>query len=100
MDASFSLTRLIEEVEALLAGADFEGAEAVLCGCLGREPRYEHFVHFQLGRMYARWNKLSSSLNHLSRAAELAHTLGDEILGVQIAAELSAVRRAQKEQKP
>lgn len=100
MDVKISLTRLMEEFESLLAGGDFDGAEELLCQHLGRSVRSEPFVHFQFGRLYSRWNKLSSATNHLHRAAELAHDADDEVLCVQILEELKLVRGNQAKQTP
>lgn len=101
MDASFALTGLIEEFTQSLDQGDFEGAEEILSGALSTLPsQYEAFVHFQMGRLYNRWNKLTSSLNHLSLAAELAHKSQDQLFLLQVREELKAVKNAQTFQRP
>jgi hypothetical protein len=101
VDAAFSPSGLIEEIAGLLAEGDFEGAEEVLTGALTSAPsRYESFFHYQLGRIYVKWNKMTSAMNHLSRAAELAHSAGDEFFLLQVSEELRAARAKQEAQKP
>lgn len=101
MDASFSPSGLIEELNGLIDDGDFEGAEEVLTSALASAPaRYESFFHYQLGRIYSKWNKMTSAVNHLSRAAELAHSSGDEIFLLQVSEELRSARAKQDLQKP
>lgn len=101
MDAAFSASGLIEELNGLVDVGDFEGAEEVLAAALASAPeRYESFFHYQFGRVYAKWNKMTSAVNHLSRAAELAHAAGDEIFLLQVSEELRSVRAIQDLQKP
>ena len=101
MDASFTLTGLIEEFNRLLEDSDFEGAEAVLTATLGGAPeRYAAFFHYQFGRLYVRWDKLSSAIAHLDQAAELAHASEDEVFLIQVMDELRLARGRQQNQKP
>jgi hypothetical protein len=100
MDAPLSLTGLIEELNALLESRDYEGGEELLNAAFGYMPKHEAFLHFQFGKMYVRWNKISSALAHLGRAAELAKISNDETLAVQIIEELRGARRVQAEQAP
>lgn len=109
MDASFPVAGLIEEFEALLETCDFEGAEELLAGALsgpgiesgaGISVGLEAFYHFQYGRLYSRWNKLTSAVNHLQRAAELAKSRGDELFVIQVVSELKAVKARQVGQRP
>lgn len=98
MDAPLTLKGLMEELAALLEGGDFPGAEELLARALSAMPvQYEPFLHLQFGRLYARWNKLTSALNHFGRAAELAR---DEMLLVQIVEEIRAAKHRQAEQAP
>jgi hypothetical protein len=90
----------MEELQALSAGGDFEGAETLLTQNLGRSARLDPFLHMQFGLLYSRWNKLTSAVNHLRRAADLAFEAGDELLNLQILQELKMVRVAQAEQQP
>lgn len=109
MDASLPVTGLIEEFEALLESADFEGAEELLAGALsgpgiesgaGVSRGLEAFYHFQYGRLYSRWNKLTSAIHHLQLAAELAHVRGDELFVIQVVSELKAAKARQLGQRP
>jgi len=100
MDAPLTLTRLIEELNNLLENRDFEGGEELLWQAIGNMPKHEAFLQFQFGKMYVRWNKMSSALNHLAKAAELAQKNGDETLSVQAIEELRQARRIQVEQAP
>jgi hypothetical protein len=90
----------MDELNALTASGDFEGAEELLCQSLGQSERLDPFVHFQFGRLYARWNKLTSATNHLCRAVELAQAASDELLSNQILEELKTVRQSQVAQRP
>lgn len=100
MDAPLTLAGLSEELNVLLDGKDYEGSEELLSQAMGFMPKHEAFLHFQFGRLYVRWNKMSSAINHLGRAAELAKLKEDETLAVQIVEELRNARRAQAEQMP
>jgi hypothetical protein len=100
MDAPLTLAGLIEEFNILIEANDFEGGEELLSFAMGTMPKHQAFFHFQLGRMYVRWNKMSSALAHLGKAAEIAEQSDDEILGVQIVEELRSARRIQSEQQP
>ncbi|MGZ3721414.1 MAG: hypothetical protein ACXVA9_00705 [Bdellovibrionales bacterium] len=100
MDAPLTLTGLIEELHGLLENRDYEGGEELLSQAFGNMPKHEAFIHFQFGKMYVRWNKMSSAVVHLGRAAELAKAREDEMLTVQIVEELRNARRLQAEQAP
>ena len=111
MDATFALAGLVEEFSQLLEDGDFAGGEELLTGALGScrqgaragagGPSLEEaFLHLQFGKLYGQWNKLSSSLNHLTLAAEIAHSRADSFLLLQIQTELRQVRHRQKDQKP
>jgi hypothetical protein len=90
---------LIEEFHALIAGGDMGGAEELLSAAFGRgEPREDAFLHLQMAKLYQRWNKLSSAVNHLHRAVELA--ADDRFLKLQIVDELASTRRQQELQRP
>ncbi len=97
MDAALAFTRLMDQLFALLEAQDFEGAEALLSAALGRKNKYQAFLHFQLAVLYRQWNKLTSAVNHLHKAAELTKS---EILVVQIRQELRRARTLQAEQQP
>lgn len=79
---------------------DFEGAEEILASALRAPSPFDAFVHFQYGRLYRAWNKMTSAVNHLNHAAELAQQRADQMLLMQIVEELKAVKRAQLEQRP
>jgi hypothetical protein len=100
VDAAFSVAGIIEEFEALVSGGDFEGAEELLAQSMGASPQLEAFFHFQYGRLYSRWNKLTSALNHLLKAAELSKLRGDELFTIQVVSELKSVKEKQAAQKP
>lgn len=91
---------VIEEFEAHLESEDFEGAEEILAAAIGGSSRLEAFYHFQFGRLYGRWNKLTSAINHLVKSAELAKSSGDEIFLIQVSAELKSAKDRQAGQKP
>lgn len=100
MDATYTLARLSEELSGLLEECDFEGAEELLTSAMGSLPKHEPYLHFQLGRVYSRWNKLSSAVLHLSKAAELAHVSENEMLMAQVIEELSRTKKKQFTQMP
>ena len=100
MDASFTLEGLVEEFESLVDTGDFEGAEELLTQALGARPKLEAFFHYQYGRLYSRWNKLSSAQNHLHKAVELAKLTGDDLFAIQVVSELKAVKERQASQRP
>lgn len=100
MDAQIPAARLIEDFEAHLESGDFEGAEEILAASMGGQPRLEAFYHYQYGRLYGRWNKLTSAINHLAKSAELAKLAGDEIFLIQVSAELKVARDRQASQRP
>lgn len=100
MDAALSITGIIEEFESLVSGGDFEGAEELLAQSIGGAPQFEAFFHFQYGRLYSRWNKLTSAQNHLNRAIELAKLRGDELFALQAVSELKIVKEKQAAQMP
>lgn len=94
------LSSIIEDFERHLESGDFEGAEEILAAAIGGQPRLEAFYHFQFGRLYSRWNKLTSAINHLIKSAELAKTAGDEIFLIQVSVELKSAKDRQASQKP
>ena len=100
MDAQITPSGLIEDFEAHLQSGDFEGAEEILAAAIGGQPRLEAFYHYQYGRLYGRWNKLTSAINHLIKSAELAKLADDEIFLIQVSAELKAAKDKQASQKP
>lgn len=100
MDASFTLEGLIEEFESLVASGDFEGAEELLARSLSVRPQLEAFFHFQYGRLYSRWNKLTSAQHHLLKAVELSKIKGDELFTIQVVSELKSVKEKQIAQRP
>jgi hypothetical protein len=100
LDAPFTLARLIAEFNALIRERDFEGAEELLTAGLNLFPANESFLHFQFGRLYREWNKLTSAINHLIRAVELCVASGDEILQIQVLEELKTTRESQLGQCP
>ena len=100
MDEALALARLIEEFNLCREQGDQEGAEAVLYSALELGPDFEAFVHFQFGRLYGEWNKLTSAINHLSRAAELLDTRRDVTLWIQVTGEIESLRQRQALQKP
>jgi hypothetical protein len=99
MDAAFTLEGLITEFQDLLSAGDREGAEELLASALGRDSAADAHLHLQFGRLYRDWNKLTSAVNHLHMAAELAAAT-DRLLLLQITDELKAVRRRQSLQTP
>lgn len=100
MDVTFSLARLIEEFNALCEAQDFEGAENLLTRALTRHPEHDAFLHYQFGKLYSQWNKMSSAVGHLTKAAELAHSKRDEIFMIQVTEELKHARKRQMQQTP
>jgi len=101
VDAPFTLTGLIEELTGLLEEKDYEGGEELLSQAFGSLPaKHEGFIHYQFGKMYVRWNKMSSALVHLGKAAELSKMNGDEMLMVQVIEEIRHARKLQSEQDP
>ena len=101
MDVAFSATGLMEELNGLLESQDFEGAEELLSQGIGAAPeRLQGFFHYQYGRVYTRWNKLTSAVNHLTKAAELAHAAGDELFLIQVADDLRSAKNKQAAQMP
>lgn len=100
MDAPLTLAGLNEDLNVLMECKDYEGSEELLSQAMGFMPKHQAFLHFQFGRLYIRWNKISSAINHLGRAAELAKMKEDEALAVQIVEELRNARKVQAEQTP
>ncbi len=90
----------MESFGSLLESGDFEGAEEILASGMGASPKYAPFIHLQYGRLYTRWNKLSSAINHLVKAAELAKAGGDEMFLIQVTEELKWVKKRQSTQTP
>ncbi len=100
MDAALTVTGIVEEFEALVERGDFEGAEELLAQSIGLAPQFEALFHYQYGRLYSRWNKLTSAQNHLLKAVELAKLRGDELFTIQAVSELKSVKDRQASQKP
>jgi len=102
VDAAFSLAGLVEELGALLDAEDFEGAEELLTRALTASggSKYDPFLHFQIGRVYIKWNKLSSALQHLGLAAEMAKLRDDEVLLFQVLEEFKSAKGLQLGQRP
>jgi hypothetical protein len=90
----------MQDLGELLEAHDFEGAEELLFSGMGSMRKYEPFFHFQLGKVYCKWNKLSSALDHLGKAAELARSSEDEVLAAQVTEEIRQVKKLQAEQRP
>lgn len=82
----------------MLDESDFEGAEELLESSLGAHPEWQGFIHFHLGRLYRKWNKLTSAVHHLNYAIEAA--AGNELFMVQVLDELSQAKKAQVTQRP
>lgn len=95
-----SVQSIIEVFEAHLESGDFQGAEEILAAAIGGGSRLEAFYHFQFGRLYGRWNKLTSAINHLSKSAELAKSAGDELFLIQVSTELKSAKDRQASQRP
>lgn len=100
MDVALALTRLIEEFNALLEDRDFEGAEELLNSALHDQPGARPFLHFQLGRLYHRWNKLTSAVHHLNHAVDLSIAENNSLFLVSVLDELNNVKRRQLDQRP
>lgn len=100
MDAAFPVEGLIQEFGQLLDARDYEGAEELMVAALATPSQFEALLHYQLGRLYRRWNKMTSALNHLTRAAELAQAGGERIFLIQIMDEYRAAKDAQTRQTP
>jgi hypothetical protein len=100
MDAALFAAGLIEEFNVLLDQSDFDGAEGILALGYERQPELAAFFHFHSAQLYKRWNKLTSAIHHLIKAAELSKAKGDELFLIQILEELKRVRRLQAEQQP
>ncbi len=100
MDASLTLARLNENVSSLIEDGDFEGAEEMLSAALVESPQHSPFLHLQMGRMYRRWNKLSSAIHHLHHAVEAAQAQGNNLFLIQILDELNIAKKDQRDQLP
>lgn len=100
MDAAFALARLTEDVNSLVEAGDFEGGEAVLEGALAQYADFAPFLHFQMGRLYRRWNKLSSAIHHFHHAVEGAQSRGENLFLIQILDELNLAKKDQLDQRP
>jgi hypothetical protein len=98
MDAPLTLEGLDELVNFLITDGDYEGAEEILYSALGTMPENEKHIHFHFGKIYAKWNKLSSAMNHLGKALELS--AGDEQFITQVEREIKRVKVLQLGQKP
>ena len=100
MDATIALKGVVEEFNSLIGAGDFEGAEELVASVLGRDVKADCYLHFQLGRMYVQWNKLTSAINHLNKSAEMAKGSGEELLVLQIVEELKLAKKNQLQQLP
>jgi thioredoxin-like negative regulator of GroEL len=90
---------LIDALDQLLTNRDFEGAETLLYDALASWPVKRHAeLHLHLARVYRAWNKLTSAIDHVMRAAERGTT--DAGVRRQIDEQLASLRRAQSEQNP
>lgn len=90
---------MISEFGDRLANRDFEGAEALLTAALETAPGPAGaFVHLQFGRLYREWNKLTSAIDHLHRATEVAGV--DVLMRMQIAEELKMLKHRQAGERP
>ena len=98
MDASFTVTRLSEDLSVLMEDGDFEGAEELLSASLGTHPEWGAFIHFHFGRLYRRWNKLTSAVQHLNQAVDAAQ--GNDLFLIQVLDELNQAKRVQHNQRP
>lgn len=100
VDAAFALARLNESAAALMEDGDFEGAEELLSAAFIEHPKFTPFLHFQMGRLYRRWNKLTSAIHHLHHAVEATQAQGQDLFLIQILEELNLAKRDQSSQKP
>ncbi len=100
MDAAFALARLTEDVNALIEDGDFEGGEELLESAFARHPELSTYLHFQMGRLYRRWNKLTSAIHHLHHAVERAQAEGENLFLIQVLDELTLTKRDQQGQRP
>lgn len=100
MDVAFTLTRLTENVNALIEEGDFAGAEQSLVAALAEYPGYSAFLHLQIGRLYRRWNKLTSAIHHLHHAVEAAQAANENLILIQILDELNQAKNHQRSQRP
>lgn len=100
MDAAITLARLSENVSSLIEDGDFEGAEEMIASALVETPQYSPFLHFQMGRLYRRWNKLTSAIHHLHHAVEAAQAEGNNLFLIQILDELNIAKKDQRDQRP
>ena len=90
MNGAFEESALSEEVLHLVANRDYDGAEELLYQALGRFPTQSTFIHFQFGRLYGQWNKLSSALAHFNLAIESIGGLSQlDFFKAQIVAEIN-----------
>lgn len=100
MDASLAASRLVEDLNVLLAEKDFEGAEEFLSSALNGPAPQKLIAHYQLGRIYIEWNKLSSAITHLEAAVDLAHETNERLFLIQIVSELDRAKNFQRRQRP
>ncbi|MGE4132260.1 MAG: hypothetical protein AB7F86_11520 [Bdellovibrionales bacterium] len=91
---------LFEAIRKYEADKDLEGAEEFLLHLAGEKREWLALIHLELGRLYARWNLLTSSIHHFHAAVEAALENQDQILLPQILAEIAAAREKQKAQRP
>lgn len=103
MDAALNAQGLIEAFDDTVSAGDLAGAEELLASALGQAQfkAYRALIHFQFGRLYRRWNKLSSALSHLDLALDhLAGKRGDRQFYLLVLQERRAARDAQIIQTP
>jgi hypothetical protein len=109
VDVTFSIAGLSESLSGLLEDRDFVGAEDLLSGALGscrassagERSALEAFINFQYVRLYREWYNLSSAVNHLNLAAEIATaTSRDSLFLLQVIEELKLARKRQGAQRP
>lgn len=100
MDVEISPEGIVSGFNELLEASDFEGAEAHLMLQLGQASQFEALVHFQFGRLYIYWNKMSSAVSHLTQAAEIAFRENDRTLLALIQSELKSAKQKQLLQRP
>lgn len=107
LDAQRLVSILLEEVDRHLSGppggVDWTGAEEILGAALGRKnlKAYRALLHYEFGRLYQRWNKLSSAVSHYERALdELVRPRSERQFRLIILQELRSAREAQASQQP
>lgn len=79
---------------------DLEGAEGFLSAALAGPSSVQLMAHYQLGRLYLDWNKLSSAIAHLEQAVDLAQSEKENLFLIQIMSELERAKKIQRSQCP